>query len=178
MRLPAWIPPRQWAGRPRAVEFVRSLGFGEEWAGEPNTRREPFVEVDGPHSLPELHDYQRSVVGNVRNLIRSGGALGERRGMISMPTGSGKTRVAVQAIVEAIRGGRFQGRHPVGRRPRRVVRASRRGLAPSMGQRRDPGHAAANLTDVGRTASTIAYRRDARHRRNDPDFVIQDSWAT
>ena len=24
-------PPRQWAGRSRAVEFVRSLGFGEEW---------------------------------------------------------------------------------------------------------------------------------------------------
>ena len=102
-------PPRQWAGRPRAVEFVRSLGFGEEWAGEPNTRREPFVEVYGPHSLPELHDYQRSVVGNVRNLIRSGGALGERRGMISMPTGSGKTRVAVQAIVEAIREDGFKG---------------------------------------------------------------------
>lgn len=102
-------PPRQWAGRPRAVEFVRSLGFGEEWAGEPNTRREPFVEVDGPYTLPELHDYQRRVVGNVRKLIQSGGALGERRGMISMPTGSGKTRVAVQAIVEAIREDGFKG---------------------------------------------------------------------
>ena len=96
-------PPRQWAGRGPAIEFVRSLGFGEEWAGEPNSRRDPFVEVPGPLSLPPLHDYQRRVVKNVRDLIRSNGGLGEQRGMISMPTGSGKTRVAVQSIVEAIR---------------------------------------------------------------------------
>ena len=56
-------PPKQWAGNQRAVEFVRSLGFGEEWAGERNPRREPYVEVEGPYSLPELHDYQRKVVG-------------------------------------------------------------------------------------------------------------------
>ena len=102
-------PPRQWAGRPRAVEFVRSLGFDEEWAGDPNPRREPYVEVDGPYTLPGLHDYQRRVVGKVRGLIRSDGTLGERRGMISMPTGSGKTRVAVQAIVEAMREDGFRG---------------------------------------------------------------------
>ena len=102
-------PPRQWAGRPRAVAFVRSLGFGEEWAGDRNARRDPFIEVDGPYSLPGLHDYQRKVVGNVRSLIQSDGALGGRRGMISMPTGSGKTRVAVQAVVEAIREDGFDG---------------------------------------------------------------------
>ena len=102
-------PPRQWAGRAKAVEFVRSLGFSEEWAGEPNAGRDPYVEVEGPYSLPELHGYQRAVVDNVRELVRSNGALGERRGMISMPTGSGKTRVAVQAIVEAIREDDFKG---------------------------------------------------------------------
>ena len=122
-------PPRQWAGRPRAVEFVTSLGFGEEWAGDPSARREPFVEVDGPSPLPALHGYQRRVVDRTRDLIRSGrngdrrrgvidgarGLLrpdrgrGERRGMISMPTGSGKTRVAVQAVVEAIREDGFGG---------------------------------------------------------------------
>ena len=96
-------PPKQWAGTTRAVEFVRSLGFDEDWAGDRYTRRDPFIEVEGPYSLPELHDYQRKVVRNMRTLIRSDGALSERRGMISMPTGSGKTRVAVQAIVEAIR---------------------------------------------------------------------------
>ena len=102
-------PPKQWAGGVRTVEFVRSLGFGEEWARERNTRRDPYIEVEGPYSLPCLHDYQRKVVGNVRRLIRSDGAAGERRGMISLPTGSGKTRVAVQAIVEAIRCDGFKG---------------------------------------------------------------------
>ena len=102
-------PPRQWAGTPRAVDFVRSLGFGEEWAGERNTRRDPYIEVEGPLTLPQLHSYQRRVVSNIRNLIRSNGAVGERRGMVSMPTGSGKTRVAVQSIVEAIREDDFTG---------------------------------------------------------------------
>ena len=96
-------PPQQWAGRQRAVDFVRSLGFGEEWAGDPTRKRDPFVEVPGPYSLPPLHDYQRRIVANFRNMLESSQNGGERRAMISMPTGSGKTRVAVQAIVEAIR---------------------------------------------------------------------------
>ena len=103
-------PPSQWAGSKRAVEFVQSLGFSAEWAGERGSNRDPFVEVEGPHSLPKLHDYQRSIVENVRNLLRNGNENGaERRGMISLPTGSGKTRVAVQAIVEAIRDDSFCG---------------------------------------------------------------------
>ena len=95
-------PPRKWAGSARAVRFVTALGFPLEWAGEKNRRRDPFLEVDGPFTLPPLHDYQNRIVDNVRGLLRYGNA-GQRRGMISMPTGSGKTRVAVQAIVEALR---------------------------------------------------------------------------
>ncbi len=96
-------PPQQWAGGQRAVDFVRSLGFGEEWAGEPTRKPDPYVDVPGPYSLPPLHDYQRRIVANLRSLLESSHNGGERRAMISMPTGSGKTRVAVQAIVEAIR---------------------------------------------------------------------------
>ena len=102
-------PPKQWTGGPQTVAFVRSLGFGEEWAGDRTTRRNPFLEVEGPRVLPPLHDYQRRVVRNVRQLIGAKSKGGDRRGMVSMPTGSGKTRVAVQAVVEAIRDGVFQG---------------------------------------------------------------------
>ena len=101
-------PPSRWAGSPKAVEFVTSLGFSPEWAGERNRKRDPFLEVEGPYSLPDLHDYQRSIADNVRSLLR-GECGAERRGMISMPTGSGKTRVAVQAIVEAMREDGFRG---------------------------------------------------------------------
>ena len=102
-------PPKQWTGGPQTVAFVRSLGFGEEWAGDRNMRRDPYLEVEGPRHLPPLHDFQRRVVGNVRDLICSRTNDGEGRGMISMPTGSGKTRVAVQSVVEAIRDDGFQG---------------------------------------------------------------------
>ena len=108
--LDALDPPAKWAGSRRAIEFVRSLGFSEEWAGERNRRRPPFMEVEGPWSLPELHDYQRTVAANVRKMLQSEQGDGtERRGMLSMPTGSGKTRVAVQALVEAMRDDGFRG---------------------------------------------------------------------
>ena len=116
-------PPAQWAGSPRAVDFVRSLGFPPEWAGERNLRRAPFVEVEGPYLLPALHHYQQAIVNKLQNMLRGASqATGQaadntsasavsgsrkvgnqhRRGMISLPTGAGKTRVAVQGIVEAM----------------------------------------------------------------------------
>ena len=99
-------PPERWAGSARAVEFVQSLGFSVEWAGQRGARRAPYLEVDGPFSLPPLHAYQRLIVAKVRDMLCNGHSdNGDRRGMISLPTGSGKTRVAVQAIVEAIRHG-------------------------------------------------------------------------
>ena len=100
-------PPYKWAGSPRAVSFVRSLGFSSEWAGERGRRRAPFLKVDGPYTLHKLHCYQRRIVDAVRHLVR--GESDERRGMISLPTGAGKTRVAVQAIVEAMRDDGFRG---------------------------------------------------------------------
>ena len=102
-------PPQQWAGGLRAVEFVQSLGFGAEWAGERNRKRDPYVEVEGPFSLPPLHDYQRTVVSKLRNMLRGQSAGNAGRGMISMPTGAGKTRVAVQAIVESMRDDGYNG---------------------------------------------------------------------
>jgi len=102
-------PPSQWAGSIRAVGFVRSLGFSPEWAGERGRKRDSFLEVEG-YSLPDLHGYQRTIANNVRSLLRGGSGNGaERRGMIAMPTGSGKTRVAVQAIVEAMCDDGFHG---------------------------------------------------------------------
>lgn len=102
-------PPRQWAGRPAALEFVAALGFGPEWAGQPNPKPDPFIDVAGPRSLPDLHDYQQTVVGNVKAMLSRGPMSGENRGLLSLPTGSGKTRVAVQAIIEAIRDDGFRG---------------------------------------------------------------------
>lgn len=104
-------PPRRWAGSGKALEFVRELGFGDEWAGRPKPKRPPYVDAVGPRSLPPLHDYQRRAAEQVKQILRAsqGRMEGENRGLLSLPTGAGKTRVAVQAVIEAIRDEDFPG---------------------------------------------------------------------
>ena len=103
-------PPKQMAGGDTAVSFMRSLGFDDEWAGDRNRRRDPFEEVMGPYELPDLHDYQEKIVAKLRQMLSPGPLDPDsRRGMISLPTGSGKTRVAVQGLVDAMREGVLDG---------------------------------------------------------------------
>ena len=98
-------PPARWAGSREALEFVRSLGFSDEWAGQRGHRREPFQEVNAPHSLPRLHGYQEKIVANIHEMLLkkpAGEAKADRRGMVTLPTGAGKTRAVVEAIVTAM----------------------------------------------------------------------------
>ena len=103
-------PPKQWAGGRRILEFVESLGFGPAWARERSLALPPYEEVRGPFTLPDLHQYQQLIVDELRFMLRARwtGSVA-RRGLISLPTGAGKTRVAVQAVVEAMRDDDFSG---------------------------------------------------------------------
>ena len=96
-------PPIQWAGSRGARAFVRDLGFGPEFAGGEHQRLDSLLEVDGPPNLPDLHSYQKRITVAIAKLL----AQGNGRGLVSLPTGAGKTRVAVQALVEAIAEGRL-----------------------------------------------------------------------
>ena len=101
-------PPSHWAGGPQISKFVEDLGFTAEWAGERRSKMPAFEEVIGPFTLDRLHDYQRRIVDEVRLMLKADRRSGTaRRGLISLPTGAGKTRVAVQAIVEAMRDDEF-----------------------------------------------------------------------
>lgn len=91
-------PPSHWAGTRAAREWVRSLGFPTEFAGFAGSKREAEMEVEGPPVLGALHDYQRAIADKVRGLLDP--AACTNRGLLSLPTGAGKTRVAVQALVE------------------------------------------------------------------------------
>lgn len=102
-------PPKQWAGSTAARKFVRALGFTREWAGQRGKRRDSYLEVHGPFRLPPLHSYQAKIAKNVRSLLRGGSDSTTRRGLIGLPTGSGKTRVAVQSLVEAMCRDGFKG---------------------------------------------------------------------
>ena len=98
-------PPKTWAGSRPAVDWVTHLGFGREQAGFPGARRDRTLEVDGPPALNELHPYQRNVADKIRQLLRRDPSSERPRGMVSLPTGAGKTRVVIEALVEAVKAG-------------------------------------------------------------------------
>ncbi|WP_232491076.1 DEAD/DEAH box helicase [Mycobacterium dioxanotrophicus] len=99
--------PSTWAGSFNTRAWVKRLGFGEEWAGrKARQRNKPTEYIDGPTQLDELHDYQQVVSQRLTDLLRG---VGPRRGIVSLPTGAGKTRVAVQTVIQAIRDGSLDG---------------------------------------------------------------------
>ncbi len=95
-------PPARWAGGRAAVEFVRDLGFPSEYAGFPTNKPEATLVVEGRPLLGPLHVYQEEIVGAFRELIAAGG---NPRGLLSLPTGAGKTRVTVEALIRSIADG-------------------------------------------------------------------------
>jgi superfamily II DNA or RNA helicase len=98
-------PPAQWAGSRAAVRFATGLGFPREYARFEGAKRPRLLEVEGPPKLGELHDFQHVIVDEIHKLL--GGSPKGRRGLLSLPTGAGKTRVTVQALVEALAQGRL-----------------------------------------------------------------------
>jgi superfamily II DNA or RNA helicase len=99
--------PVQWAGTYTARKFVKDLGFPLEFAGFQSSDREPAIDIDGRPFLPPLHGFQDQAVTNIRALLLS--KRNKRRGLLSLPTGAGKTRVAVEAFVRAIHEDDFPG---------------------------------------------------------------------
>jgi superfamily II DNA or RNA helicase len=97
-------PPVQWAGSRTALEFARDLGFGPEYGGFERRRLERYLEVDGPPKLGDLHDFQEVVVDEIGQVLRGAGGL---RGLLSLPTGAGKTRVTIEALVKAMKAGQL-----------------------------------------------------------------------
>lgn len=98
--------PAIWAGSQGAVGFVRSLGFPMEYAGSSSATLAPELTVLGPPGLPDLHVYQEQLRDEICTLLRSDPA---DRALLYLPTGAGKTRVTVQAIVESIIANEIQG---------------------------------------------------------------------
>ncbi|WBB47440.1 DEAD/DEAH box helicase family protein [Verrucosispora sp. WMMA2044] len=88
--------PTQWAGSAPAISFVRQLGLPAEYAGERGQRLEADLTVPGPPDLNPLHPYQEKLAGDIRQLIKD-----PDRALLFLPTGAGKTRVTVQALVHA-----------------------------------------------------------------------------
>lgn len=93
-------PPRQWNGGRRSLDFCQELGLPPEYAGFETGRRDPMVEVDGPVELKPLHDFQRTIAHSIQAFYAQ---EEPDRGLLSLPTGAGKTRVVVEALICAMK---------------------------------------------------------------------------
>lgn len=89
-------PPRSWAGSAAARRFVDGLGFPVEYAGFAPADLAASFEVLGRPDLPPLHEFQEQISDEVRGVLRGKDGF---RGLVSLPTGAGKTRVAVESWI-------------------------------------------------------------------------------
>src|SRR5665647_818003 len=98
------VPPREFSGRQKERRWVADLGLPPEWAGFPSRPAPAREVVEGPVQLHPLHRYQEVVTERIRALLAG---IGRERGVVSLPTGAGKTRVTVQALIEEVAAGRL-----------------------------------------------------------------------
>ncbi|MGW6556924.1 sacsin N-terminal ATP-binding-like domain-containing protein [Streptomyces hydrogenans] len=92
--------PSSFTGASSAVAFVADLRFPGSFAGFRTPSLEARIEVDGPRHFPRLHDYQERLAANVFTMLDR---IVPQRGMLSLPTGAGKTRVTAEAVIRWVK---------------------------------------------------------------------------
>lgn len=88
--------PGRWSpGKAAAVEFTRAVKLPDELAGTPNSAPpDDYVLLEGPPAFAKLEQYQESVSKRMLETLRQSGG----RAIVTLPTGAGKTRVAVETL--------------------------------------------------------------------------------
>jgi DNA repair protein RadD len=88
--------PGKWhPGKTGAVNFVKQVGFPIEFAGIPSEDPpEEFEHLDGRFDLRPLKDFQEEVKRKLIDTLDKPAG----RAIVTLPTGAGKTRVAVEGI--------------------------------------------------------------------------------
>jgi hypothetical protein len=92
--------PVGYTGSSAAVAFVSDLKLPVAFAGSRTPSPPPFETVEGPRDFPSLHDYQEDLVRNISTMLDR---LAPQRGMLSLPTGAGKTRVTAEAVIRWVK---------------------------------------------------------------------------
>jgi len=89
-----WRSGQRWAR-----DFVQTFGFPLVFAGvKPTANPETIVDVSPRRRLPELVEFQQLLKNEMLKVLNLKGR--ETRCIITLPTGGGKTRVAVEAFIE------------------------------------------------------------------------------
>ncbi|MGW4642283.1 DEAD/DEAH box helicase [Sphaerisporangium sp. NPDC004334] len=94
-------------GDTNSLRLVNDLGLSESYAGSKSENLPAIESVSGPTAYPRLHDYQEKLAGNMFDLLTRYRAP---RGMLCLPTGAGKTRVAAEAVIRVIKERGLDGR--------------------------------------------------------------------
>ncbi|MER6768319.1 DEAD/DEAH box helicase family protein [Streptomyces bacillaris] len=92
--------PSGFTGSSPAVKFVADFGFPDSFAGTRAPSLPPRIDVPGPTEFPRLHAYQEHLATKVFAMLDR---FAPQRGMLSLPTGAGKTRVAAEAVIRWIK---------------------------------------------------------------------------
>lgn len=94
------VAERTWRpGKPWARYFVSVLGLPPLLAGVAGIPSGPAYEDVQPHvPLPPLSDFQQDLRLQVGDLLHAGPK--NNRGILSLPTGAGKTRTTVEALID------------------------------------------------------------------------------
>lgn len=92
--------PRRWHAAGQAAQrFVEALGLPSRFAGERENERRPDIQLlEGRTHLKRLEDYQSSVKEQLLHRLETRGSCA----LVSLPTGAGKTRVAVDTLRELL----------------------------------------------------------------------------
>jgi superfamily II DNA or RNA helicase len=92
--------PVGYTGSSAAIAFVSELKLPVAFAGSRTPSPPAFETVEGPRDFPSLHDYQEDLVRNISTVLDR---LAPQRGMLSLPTGAGKTRVTAEAVIRWVK---------------------------------------------------------------------------
>jgi superfamily II DNA or RNA helicase len=92
--------PVSYGGSSAAIAFVSDLRLPVAFAGSRTPSPPPVETVEGPRDFPSLHDYQEDLVRNISTMLDR---LAPQRGMLSLPTGAGKTRVTAEAVIRWVK---------------------------------------------------------------------------
>nr|WP_246564438.1 DEAD/DEAH box helicase [Streptomyces roseirectus] len=92
--------PVGYTGSAAAVAFVSDLRLPAAFAGSRTPAPPSSETVAGPRDFPSLHTYQEDLVRNISTMLDR---LAPQRGMLSLPTGAGKTRVTAEAVIRWVK---------------------------------------------------------------------------
>ncbi|MFI0463224.1 sacsin N-terminal ATP-binding-like domain-containing protein [Saccharopolyspora sp. 5N102] len=93
--------PTQWAGGGKTIDWLRKMGFATKYAGRRvESQPDEFI-VPGAVKLNDLHSYQKRISEALRTVLTQPSAKGPaQKGMVELPTGAGKTRVATETVLK------------------------------------------------------------------------------